>query len=222
MEILEDIAQELIVGQAAGVKKKILTAIEMGYRPDQILQEGLMAGMEKIGKLFRENEACIPEVLLAARAMNTGTRTLKPFYGENEERKRGIVCIGTVQGDIHDIGKNLVKLMMECKGFQVVDLGTDVPAERFVEASVEYDCSLICCSALLSTTKNELKTVVRAFEKAGRRDKVKIMIGGAPITEEFCQKIGADQYTEDALLAASYAAEVYDAEHRGGSNLPEI
>ena len=111
---------------------------------------------------------------------------------------------------------------MECKGFQVVDLGTDVPAERFVEASVEYDCSLICCSALLSTTKNELKTVVRAFEKAGRRDKVKIMIGGAPITEEFCQKIGADQYTEDALLAASYAAEVYDAEHKGGSSLPEI
>ena len=105
--------------------------------------------------------------------------------------------------------------MMECKGFRVVDLGTDVPPERFVEASMEYNCTLICCSALLSTTKNEFKGVIKAFEKAGLRDKVRIMIGGAPITEEFCQKVGADKYTEDALLAASYAAEIYDAEFAG-------
>ncbi|WP_434311361.1 corrinoid protein [Hominifimenecus sp. rT4P-3] len=212
MDLLQEISQELILGHAPGVKEKILQAMEMGYSPDQVLKEGLLAGMDVIGKQFRDGTVGIPEVLLTARAMNVGTRILKPYYDQNPEQKRGIVCVGTVQGDIHDIGKNLVKLMMECQGFQVIDLGTDVRPEQFVEAAKEYDCHLICCSALLSTTMKELKNVVKAFEKAGQREQVKIMIGGAPITEQYCERIGADCYTVDAIEASHYAATVYDAQ----------
>lgn len=208
MKLLHEISEELELGHAVQVKKKVLAAIEEGTSPDQILKEGLLRGLDHIGKQFRESEVGIPEVLLAARAMNTGIRVLKPFYDKTKE-PRGKICVGTVQGDIHDIGKNLVKLMMECQGFQIIDLGNDVAPERFVEASQEHHCTLICCSALLSTTMNELKAVIKAFEKAGLRQQVKIMIGGAPVTQQFCEKIGADCYTEDAMEASQYAV-LYD------------
>ena len=150
----------------------------------------------------------MPEVLVAARSMNMGMQILKPLLVENGVQSTGKVCIGTVQGDLHDIGKNLVKMMMEGKGLEVVDLGTDVSPEVFVNTAIEENCQIICCSALLTTTMDVMADVVKAAENAGIRDKVKIMVGGAPVTEEFCNKIGADKYTSDAASAADAAAEL--------------
>ena len=147
----------------------------------------------------------MPEVLVAARAMNMGMEILKPHLIEEGVTARGKVCIGTVQGDLHDIGKNLVKMMMEGKGLEVVDLGVDVAPETFVKAVLEQGCQVICCSALLTTTMSVMRAVVEAVEAAGIRDKVKIMIGGAPVTEEYCAQIGADCYTNDAASAADAA-----------------
>ena len=137
--------------------------------------------------------------------MNQGAALLKPILAESGVKASGRVCIGTVEGDLHDIGKNLVKMMLEGKGFEVIDLGTDVPAEKFVQTAIEENCQIICCSALLTTTVDVMGEVVKAAEAAKIRDKVKIMIGGAPVTQEFCDKIGADAYTIDAASAADAA-----------------
>jgi len=145
---------------------------------------------------------------VAARAMNMGAALLKPLIAEEGVEAVGKVCIGTVQGDLHDIGKNLVKMMLEGKGLEVIDLGTDVSPEKFVEAAKEQGCQIICCSALLTTTMGVMEEVVKAAEKAGIRDQVKIMIGGAPVTDAYCQQIGADCYTPDAASAADAAAEL--------------
>ena len=147
----------------------------------------------------------MPEVLVAARALNMGSALLKPLLAADGGKASGKVCIGTVQGDLHDIGKNLVKMMMEGKGLEVVDLGTDVSAETFVNTAKEQNCQIICCSALLPTTMPVMEEVVKAAEAAGIRVQVKIMIGGAPVTPEFCQQIGADAYTPDAASAADQA-----------------
>ena len=147
----------------------------------------------------------MPEVLVAARAMNMGASLLKPLLSAEGVKATGRVCIGTVAGDLHDIGKNLVKMMLEGKGLEVIDLGTDVPAEAFVRTAIEQDCRVICCSALLTTTMRVMEDVVKAAEAAGIRDKVKIMIGGAPVTEAFCRQIGADAYTADAASCAEKA-----------------
>jgi methylmalonyl-CoA mutase cobalamin-binding domain/chain len=163
--------------------------------------------MNVVGVKFKNNEVFVPEVLVAARAMNQGANLLKPLLMESGVKTNGKVCIGTVQGDLHDIGKNLVKMMMEGKGLEVVDLGTDVAPETFVRTAIEENCQVICCSALLTTTMDVMADVVKAAEAAGIRDRVKIMIGGAPVSEEFCQKIGADCYTVDAASAADMAAE---------------
>ena len=144
-------------------------------------------------------------MLVAARAMNMGSQILKPHLAEAGVEATGKVCLGTVQGDLHDIGKNLVKMMMEGKGLEVVDLGTDVAAETFVQTAIEQNCQVICCSALLTTTMGVMADVVRAAEAAGIRDRVKIMVGGAPVSEDFCRKIGADCYTVDAASAADAA-----------------
>ena len=138
--------------------------------------------------------------------MNMGTQVLKPYLAESGVTAAGRVCIGTVQGDLHDIGKNLVKMMMEGKGLEVIDLGTDVAPETFVQTAIEQNCQIICCSALLTTTMNIMEEVVKAAEAAGIRDRVKIMVGGAPVTEEYCRRIGADCYTSDAASAADAAA----------------
>ena len=163
--------------------------------------------MSIVGEKFKNNEIYVPEVLVAARAMNMGSQILKPLLAAEGVKATGKVCIGTVQGDLHDIGKNLVKMMMEGKGLEVVDLGTDVSAETFVQTAIEQDCKVICCSALLTTTMSVMEDVIKAAEAAGIRDKVKIMIGGAPVSEEYCRKIGADCYTVDAASAADAAVE---------------
>ena len=207
MVILSEISENLQKGKAKIVKELVQQAIDEGSDPEQILNEGLLAGMSVIGEKFKNNEVYVPEVLVAARAMNMGAQILKPHLAANGVQATGKVCIGTVQGDLHDIGKNLVKMMMEGKGLEVVDLGTDVAPETFIQAVVEQNCQVICCSALLTTTMGVMGDVVKAAEAAGIRDKVKIMVGGAPVNEAFCKQIGADCYTVDAASAADAAVE---------------
>lgn len=203
--ILQEISEKLQAGNAKAVKELVQAALDEGISANDILKDGLMAGMDVIGQKFRDNVIFVPQVLMAARAMGQGADVLKPVLMEGEHKSLGKVCIGTVFGDLHDIGKNLVKMMFEGKGFEVIDLGTNVPAEKFVNTAIEENCSIICCSALLSTTMPVMADVVKAAEAAGIRDKVKIMIGGAPVTKEFCDQIGADCYTIDAVSAAEAA-----------------
>ena len=205
MVILSDISENLQKGKAKIVKELVQQAIDEGSNPEQILNEGLLAGMNVIGEKFKNNEIYVPEVLVAARAMNMGVQVLKPHLAAQGVTATGKVCIGTVQGDLHDIGKNLVKMMMEGKGLEVVDLGTDVAPETFVKTAKEQGCQVICLSALLTTTMGVMEEVVKEAEKQGIRDKVKIMIGGAPVTDEYCRTIGADCYTLDAASAADAA-----------------
>ena len=207
MVILSEISENLQKGKAKIVKEMVQQAIDEGMSPAEILEEGLLAGMNVIGEKFKNNEIYVPEVLVAARAMNMGAQILKPHLMASGVVASGRVCIGTVQGDLHDIGKNIVKMMMEGKGLEVVDLGTDVAAETFVKTAIEQNCQVICCSALLTTTMGVMEEVVKAAEAAGIRDKVKIMVGGAPVTDDFCKKIGADCYTVDAASAADAAVE---------------
>ncbi len=211
MAIIDEISEQLQAGKAKIVKQLVAQAIDEGVGAQEILQDGLLKGMGVVGVKFKNNEVFVPEVLVAARAMNMGVSVLKPLLVESGVQATGKVCIGTVQGDLHDIGKNLVRLMMEGKGLEVVDLGTDVTPEAFVQAAIDNDCQVICCSALLTTTMGVMKDVVTAMQDAGIRDKVKIMIGGAPITQTFCDQIGADRYTPDATTAASAALELCQA-----------
>ncbi len=207
MSILEEISENLQKGKAKIVKELVQNAVDSGIDPETVLREGLLPGMSVIGEKFKNNEVYVPEVLVAARAMNMGAQVLKPYLEKAGVKAAGKVCIGTVQGDLHDIGKNLVKMMMEGKGLEVVDLGTDVAPETFIQTAIEQNCQIICCSALLTTTMGVMEEVVKKAVEAGIRDKVKIMIGGAPVDEVFCEKIGADKYTPDAASAADAAAE---------------
>ena len=202
---LSEISENLQKGKSKIVKELVQQAIDEGIKPEEILDKGLLAGMSVVGEKFKNNEVYVPEVLVAARAMNAGAQLLKPLLAASGVSASGKVCIGTVQGDLHDIGKNLVKMMMEGKGLEVVDLGTDVSAETFVQTAIEQNCQVICCSALLTTTMNVMGDVVKAAEAAGIRGKVKIMVGGAPVNEDFCKSIGADCYTTDAASAADAA-----------------
>ena len=204
---VEDISAMLQAGKAKDVERLVQEAAQEGIPAQEILEDGLLAGMNVIGEKFKRNEVFVPQVLLAARAMNMGVSRLKPLLIESGAAFRGNVCIGTVKGDMHDIGKNLVKMMLEGKGFSVVDLGTDVAPETFVKAAIEHNCKIVCCSALLTTTMSSMGDVVKAFEDAGIRDTVKIMVGGAPVTESFARQIGADAYTDDAVSAAAKAVE---------------
>lgn len=207
MSLLNEISENLQKGKAKIVKELVQQAIDAGIPAQEILEQGLLSGMNVIGEKFKKNEVFVPEVLVTARAMNQGAALLKPFLSENGVESVGKVCIGTVKGDLHDIGKNLVKMMMEGKGLEVIDLGTDVAPETYVKTAIEQNCQIICCSALLTTTMPVMGEVVKEAEKAGIRDKVKIMVGGAPVTESFCEQIGADKYTTDAASAADAAVE---------------
>ena len=178
---LHEISVQLQAGKAKIVKGLVQQAIDEGVPAQEILEKGLLDGMNVIGEKFKNNEVFVPEVLIAARAMNQGVALLKPLLAEAGVKASGKVCIGTVQGDLHDIGKNLVKLMLEGKGLEVIDLGTDVAPETFVQTAIDQNCQIICCSALLTTTMGVMADVVKAAESAGIRDKVKIMIGGAPV-----------------------------------------
>ncbi len=205
MADLQEISRQLQMGKAKVVKELVQSALDEGIAPLTILEEGLLSGMSVVGEKFKNNEVFVPEVLIAARAMNVGSQLLKPFLMAEGVTAKGIAIIGTVQGDLHDIGKNLVKMMLEGKGLTVIDLGTDVSADRFIQAAIENNAQLICCSSLLTTTMGYMKDVVEAAEASGLKGKVKIMIGGAPITQKYCESIGADCYTPDAASAADAA-----------------
>ncbi|TFG60755.1 MAG: cobalamin-binding protein [Spirochaetales bacterium] len=205
MSILNEISELLQKGKAKEVTELVQKAIDQGTAAKAILNEGLMIGMSIIGEKFKKNEVYVPEVLIAARAMNAGIAILKPLLGEGEMGAKGKVVLGTVKGDLHDIGKNLVKIMMEGKGLQVVDLGIDVSAEKFVTEAKNQNADVIACSALLTTTMTEMENIVKAATEAGIRGKVKIMVGGAPVTDSYCKSIGADMYAPDAASAADAA-----------------
>jgi corrinoid protein of di/trimethylamine methyltransferase len=205
MSTLEDISALLQKGRANEVKANVQKALDEGVSAKSILEDGLMAGMNIIGGKFKRNEVYVPEVLIAARAMNAGLEPLKPHLVSAGVKAKGIVVIGTVKGDLHDIGKNLVKMMMEGAGLEVHDLGVDVATDKFAAAAKEHNADIVCCSALLTTTMTEMKNVVESIKGSGIRDKVRIMVGGAPITDSFCKSIGADIYTADAASAAEAA-----------------
>ena len=208
MSILAEMSEALQKGRAKIVQALVAQSIEEGLPAKQILEEGLLSGMSIIGEKFKNNEVFVPEVLVSARAMNVGTAMLKPLLVQAGVEPVGKICIGTVKGDLHDIGKNLVRLMFEGKGFEVVDLGVDVSPEAFVAAAQEHKVQIVALSALLTTTMGVMKDVVNAFAEAGLRDQHKIMIGGAPITQQFCDSIGADAYTPDAASAADMALQM--------------
>ncbi len=204
-ELLAKISEQLQKGRAKQVVELVEQAVSLNIPAKSILEDGLLAGMNVIGEKFKNNEVFVPEVLVAARAMNRGVEVLRPLLTEEGVQSRGVAVIGTIRGDMHDIGKNLVKMMMEGKGMKMIDLGVDVSPERFVEAVRENDATIICCSALLTTTMVEMKSLVDLVKESGLSGKVKIMIGGAPVTQAFCDQIGADCYTPDATTAAEAA-----------------
>lgn len=205
MGILEEISEKLQAGKRKDVAALCEQAISEGLSPETILRDGLLAGMDVIGAKFKANEIYVPQVLVAARAMAAGSEVLKPHLADDENISKGKIVLGTVKGDLHDIGKNLVRMMFEGKGFEVIDLGVDVAPETFIDAAIENDAQIIGCSALLTTTMPMIGEVVKMAEERGIRDKVTIMIGGAPVTQEFCDSIGADCYTSDAASAAEAA-----------------
>jgi corrinoid protein of di/trimethylamine methyltransferase len=205
MSILVEISENLKKGRAKNVKELVQKAIDEGFNANEILEEGLLHGMGIIGEKFKNNEVYVPDVLIAARAMNAGTELLKPLLIDSGVKAKGKVVLGTVKGDLHDIGKNLVRMMMEGKGLEVVDLGVDVPAEKFIETAIEINADIIACSALLTTTMTEMKNVVEKVKSSPLSGKVKIMIGGAPVTDNFRESIGADAYSPDAASAAEKA-----------------
>lgn len=211
MEVLEKISEALQKGKAKDVKIMVQEAVDSGVSAQQILTEGLLSGMNVIGVKFKNNEVYVPDVLIAARAMKAGTEILKPLLVADGVKSSGRVILGTVKGDLHDIGKNLVGMMLEGKGLEVIDIGTDVSAEKFINAAIEHDAQIICLSALLTTTMGEMKIVIDAAVAAGIRDKVTIMVGGAPVNEAFAKSIGADFYTADAASAAEVAAAAVQA-----------
>ncbi|MBZ4666139.1 corrinoid protein [Mahella sp.] len=202
------IADALKAGNAPKVKELVQTAVAEGVDPVEIVNNGLIVGMGEIGELFKRNEVYVPEVLIAARAMHAGMDIVKPLLAEKGNITIGKVIIGTVKGDLHDIGKNLVAMMLEGAGFEVIDLGVDVSPEKFVEAIKEHQPQVVGMSALLTTTMLSMRNTIEAIKAAGLRDSVKIMIGGAPITQNFADEIGADGYAPDAASAADLAKEL--------------
>ncbi len=215
MADLEKISEMMQKGKAADVKELCQTSVDAasdkGAEAQNILDNALLAAMSIVGEKFKNNQVFVPEVLIAARAMNAGLEILKPHLESEGTEGKGTAVIGTVKGDLHDIGKNLVKIMLEGKGLEVIDLGTDVSPEKYVETAKEHNANIIAVSALLTTTMTQMENVVKAAQDAGIRDKVTIMIGGAPVTQSFCESIGADIYTPDAATAADRALEVCTA-----------
>ena len=205
MSILNEISTFVQQGRAKNVKELVGKALEEGMSAKDILNDGLLAGMDVVGEKFKNNEVYVPEVLISARAMNMGVEMLKPYLQSAGVEEKGTVVLGTVKGDLHDIGKNLVRMMMEGKGLKVIDLGTNVEPEAYVQAAIENNAQIIACSALLTTTMGEMKNVVECLKASGHKDQIKVMVGGAPVTQSFCDSIGADCYTSDAASAADAA-----------------
>lgn len=203
--ITDEIAEFLQKGRAKNVKTLVFQALEEGIPPKDILDHGLLAGMSVIGERFKKNEIFVPEVLVAARALNAGLNILEPELAAAGSEPVGRAVIGTVQGDLHDIGKNLVAMMLKGSGFEVYDIGIDVPAQTFIDKAEETGADLICMSALLTTTMVNMSHVIEALNAQGLRGKYIVMVGGAPVNESFAVQIGADYYTPDAATAAETA-----------------
>ena len=204
---LETINQNVAEGNEAGVVAGVQAALDSGMSPEEILNQGLIAAMDDVGQRFEDGDLFVPEMLIAARAMQAGLNLLKPHLVETGVQSAGIVAIGTVKGDLHDIGKNLVAMMLEGAGFEVMDLGTDVDPAEFAEA-VRNGANVVGMSALLTTTMGSMAQVIEAVEDINMRDKVKIIIGGAPVTPEYAEQIGADGFAADASSAVKKVREL--------------
>ena len=212
MSKLKEVAQAVENGKVKLIEGLVKEALDAGDDPGAILNDGMIAAMGIVGAKFQANEIFVPEMLVAAKTMKKGVEILRPHLSGDSMGKFGKYIIGTVAGDLHDIGKNLVSLMIESAGFEIIDLGVDVPAEKFVEAiKANPDCKVVGASALLTTTMDALKNTVKVMIDAGCKSQVKIMVGGAPITQEFADEIGADGYTPDAGSAATKAVELVNA-----------
>jgi 5-methyltetrahydrofolate--homocysteine methyltransferase len=207
MNITETIYQNVLEGDIQGVETSINEALDEGLGPETILKQGLISAMDQVGKLFEEGEFYVPEMLVSAHAMQAGLRILKPKLAAEGMKSNGRIVVGTVEGDLHDIGKNLVVMMFEGAGFEVNDLGVNVPAAVFVKA-VQEGAQVIGMSALLTTTMNKMQSAIEALQTAGVRDQVKVIIGGAPVTQEFAMKIGADAFAPDGASAVRVVREL--------------
>jgi 5-methyltetrahydrofolate--homocysteine methyltransferase len=203
--IIREIYDAILAGHSKVVEAKVPAALSAGLAPQQILEEGMIAAMAEVGRLFEQGEYFVPEMLIAARAMQTGLALLKPSLKAGNIQSVGRVAIGSVQGDLHDIGKNLVAMMLEGAGFEVIDLGTNVTPAKFVAAVTEKNAQIVALSALLTTTMSGMKTTIDALAQTGVRGRIKVMVGGAPITETFARQIGADGYAPDASRAVAMA-----------------
>ena len=211
MSVIDSIFEKLQKGKAKEVSALVEQALNEGVKAEEILKDGLVAGMNVVGEKFRNNEVFVPEVLVAARAMNAGLKVLKPSLQVEGVEPLGKAVICTVKGDMHDIGKNLVKMMIEGQGIECIDLGVDVEPQKVVDAVIESGAKVVCLSALLTTTMMGQKDVIDALKAANIRDKVKVMVGGAPVTQQFADEIGADCYTLDAASAAQAARKFFEA-----------
>lgn len=208
MTTLERISDYLQKGRSAKVKEAVIQALDENIPPKVIMEKGLLDGMRIVAEKFKMDEVFVPQVLVASRAINAGLQILKPYLLSDDQVLSGVVILGTVKGDMHDIGKNIVRIMMESKALKVIDLGVDVSAEQYYNAAVEHNADIVCCSALLTATMEEMRHVVEYFTEKNFRDKVKIMVGGAPVSQRFCDYIGADIYTDDAVEAATVAFDI--------------
>ncbi|MFA7529683.1 MAG: corrinoid protein [Bacilli bacterium] len=215
MIILENISLSLQKGKAKDVRTLVQDALDAGLSPREILNSGLIQGMNVIGGKFKNNEVFVPEVLVAARAMNAGLEILRPVLTQSGVKPIGKAIICTVKGDLHDIGKNLVKMMLEGQAIDCLDLGVDVDSDAIIAAIKEHEPDLLCLSALLTTTMIAQKEIIADIERARLRDKVKIMVGGAPVTEAFAREIGADAYSPDAASAAETAVKILTGQVEG-------
>jgi 5-methyltetrahydrofolate--homocysteine methyltransferase len=204
-EKLKAVFGDIVEGDNIAIQQHVQEALDGGLSAVSVLNESLIPGMAEVGRLFEEGEYFVPEMLISARAMKTAMAMLKPYLLQENVKFAGTVVLGTVKGDLHDIGKNLVGLMLEGAGFQVKDLGADVSAEKYVEAVKETSANVVAMSALLTTTMVNMKATIAALEEAGLRDRVKVMVGGAPVTESFAHQIGADGYAPDASRAVAVA-----------------
>ncbi len=203
--LLKDVYQAIVTGNRSAAPEAVRAALDAGIPADIILQEALISAMTEVGQRFETGEYFVPEMLIAAHAMKAGLALLKPLLVESAAPTMGTVVIGTVKGDMHDIGKNLVAMMLEGAGFNVIDLGTDVAPARFITATQEHGANIIAMSALLTTTMPSMRMTIEAVEEAGLRDRVRIMVGGAPVTADFAAQIGADGFAPDASRAAALA-----------------
>lgn len=211
MPTLNDLAQSVIDGSVDQVKDQVKSLISSGTDPLEIINQGLIAGMNVVGSRFKAGDMYVPEVLMSARSMSSGLELVKPLIGEQDMKSQGKVLLGTVKGDLHDIGKNLVSMMMESGGLEVINLGIDVAPEKFIEAVKEYTPDIVAMSALLTTTMPGMKETIELLEEEGLRDKVKVIIGGAPVSREFANSIGADGYAPDAASATDLCKELMGA-----------